>query len=130
MADIKIATEWIEQADEDFLFALSNLEEQDKFYAKICFHFQQAGEKYLKAFIILHDLPFKKIHNLVLLLEICSKKDDSFNELLEETKVLNVFYIDTRYPAFWPIGTTREEAEKAKEAAEKIGKFVKGKIKR
>ena len=31
---------------------------------------------------------------------------------------------------FLPAGATREEAEKAKEAAEKIGKFVKEEIKR
>lgn len=37
-------------------------------------------------------------------------------------------YVDTRYPAVWPVGKTREEAEKAKAAAQEIGNFVKKKL--
>jgi len=35
-----------------FAFAKVNLEERKPFFAQICFHFHQAAEKYLKAFII------------------------------------------------------------------------------
>ncbi len=49
MADLKIVNEWLSKADEDFHFAVANLKEGSNFYAQICFHFQQAAEKYLKA---------------------------------------------------------------------------------
>jgi len=128
MADIKIVKEWLFEADEDFDFASVGLANQDRFFSRICFLFQQAAEKYLKAFIVANNLPFKKIHDLPQLLKICRQKEESFKMLLEETKFLTDFYIDTRYPAFWPVGRTRKEAENAQKAAKTIGDFVKEKI--
>ncbi len=129
MANAKIVKEWLFEADEDFEFGAINLREQDKFYSRICFFFQQAAEKYLKAYIVANNLPFKKIHDLTKLLKICMQKDNSFDDLKEEAIFLTDFYIDTRYPAIWPVGRKREEAEKAEEFARQIGDFVKGKLK-
>lgn len=84
MVDKKIVNEWLSEADEDFHFALFALKEGDRFFSRICFHFQQAAEKYLKAFIVAEELEFKKIHNLRALLEICKKKDKEFEELRED----------------------------------------------
>jgi len=61
MVDAEIIREWISKADEDFEFALSTLKEGKTFYAQICFHFQQASEKYLKSFIIAQELELRKI---------------------------------------------------------------------
>ena len=52
MVDQGIVKEWVSKADEDFYFARVNLEEKKRFFAQICFHFHQAAEKYLKAYII------------------------------------------------------------------------------
>ena len=62
MADISIVNEWLKKADENFAFAESSLRGGSEFYAQICFHFQQAAEKYLKAFIIFRQLPFNREH--------------------------------------------------------------------
>lgn len=69
----EIVKEWFKKADEDFGFASTSIENTD-FFAQICFHFQQAAEKYLKAFIIANKLDFRPVHNLLELLEICKKK--------------------------------------------------------
>lgn len=69
MVDTKIVEEWISKADEDFEFAFLNLNEGKTFFAQICFHFQQASEKYLKAYIIGQELEFRKIHDLPVLLK-------------------------------------------------------------
>ena len=50
MADPKLIQEWLQKADEDLGFAASIVEDSP-FYAQICFHFQQAAEKYLKTII-------------------------------------------------------------------------------
>lgn len=71
MANVRVVKEWIIEADEDFNFASVNLDEQDKFFSRICFFFQQAAEKYLKAYIVAYDLTFQKIHDLTKLLKIC-----------------------------------------------------------
>lgn len=81
MVDPEIIREWLFKAKEDFDFALINLKGREPFYAQICFHFQQAAEKYLKAYIIAHELEFRKIHDLPLLLKICQEKDSSFAQL-------------------------------------------------
>lgn len=61
--------------------------------------------------------------------DICENKEKGFSILREACRFLNDFYVDTRYPAFWPVGRTKEEAEKAKKAAEEIKDFVKKKLK-
>ncbi|MBS1127586.1 MAG: hypothetical protein H6Q93_1575 [Nitrospirae bacterium] len=59
MADPSIVREWLAKADEDYNFAKINLEDDHKFYSQICFHFQQAAEKFLKAYIAAYDLEFE-----------------------------------------------------------------------
>ncbi|MFH1961574.1 MAG: HEPN domain-containing protein [bacterium] len=95
------------------------------FMHKYAFTFQQSVEKYLKAYIVAHELPFKKIHELSELLRICQEHDDSFSEFKEECDFLTDFYIDTRYPVHWPTYYTQEEARKSQESANRIGCFVK-----
>lgn len=50
MQNEEVVKEWIEKAEEDFGFASTSIEHTD-YFAQICFHFQQAAEKYLKAFV-------------------------------------------------------------------------------
>jgi HEPN domain-containing protein len=119
MVDPQVVVEWLKKADEDFEFASSVIEESI-FYAQICFHFHQAAEKYLKTYIIAYDLEFKKIHDLPVLLKSCMVKEPNLQILLGDCKILNRFYIDTRYPVHWPTQYTKEEALKAQIASEKI----------
>jgi len=124
MADIAITREWIAKADDDFEFALANLEEGKPFLALICFHFQQSAEKYLKAYIVAHDLEFKKIHDLPALLKTCMRVSTSLEQLNSDCEFLNTFYIETRYPVHWPTHFTKEEAAKAKSAADRIRQVI------
>ncbi len=124
MADPKIVREWLNKAEEDFNFAKINLEEDNKFYSQICFHFQQSAEKYLKALIAAYDLEFEKIHNLIALLKICGKKEPSLLSLMEQCELLNTAYIDTRYPVHWPTDYSKEKATKIQDAADKIAQMI------
>jgi HEPN domain-containing protein len=128
MVDAEIIREWISKADEDFEFALSTLKEGKTFYAQICFHFQQASEKYLKSFIIAQELELRKIHDLPLLLKICSSKDPSLEEIREDCEYLNPFYVDTRYPVHWPTNFSLHEAQKAHHSASRIRSIIKEKL--
>ena len=124
MADPKVVKEWLAKADEDFNFAKINLEEDNKFYSQICFHFQQAAEKYLKAFIVAYDLEFEKMHNLIILLKICSKEEPSLLSLMEQCELLNAAYIDPRYPVHWPTDYSKEKTSEMQRAAEKIAEVI------
>jgi HEPN domain-containing protein len=125
MADPKLIQEWLQKADEDLGFAASIIEDSP-FYAQICFHFQQAAEKYLKAIIVAEDLEFQKIHDLVILLKTCLGRRPELTSLMPECKLLNRFYIDTRYPVHWPTEYSKEKALQAHAAAVAIRDTVKG----
>ena len=124
MADPAIVKEWLDKGDEDLHFAEANLSEGSEFFAQICFHFQQAAEKYLKAFIISEGLPFERVHDLVYLLKTCSSIEPALDELKEDAILLNTAYIETRYPVHWPTNYTRETAQEAYRAAINIARIV------
>lgn len=128
MADPAIVREWLNKADEDFRFAESNLFEGSEFYAQISFHFQQASEKFLKAYIIFNRLEFGRVHDLVHLLRTCTAYDPTFADLKEDCILLNAAYIETRYPVHWPTNYSKETAEYAHAAATRIAEHVRGRI--
>ena len=119
----EIAKEWIEKAEEDYGFACVSIEHTD-YFAQVCFHFQQAAEKYLKAFIVANRLEFRAVHNLLEILAICRQKDAGIEELDPACHFLNPFYIDTRYPVHWPAQYDKDTAVKAKEMTEIIRDWV------
>jgi HEPN domain-containing protein len=124
MVDPQIINEWLNKADEDFNFAAANLREGSQFFAQICFHFQQATEKYLKAYIICNGLNFSKVHDLVHLLKTCSEHELKLARLKEDCILLNAAYIDTRYPVHWPTDYTRETAVKLYASASNVSGLI------
>lgn len=128
MVKRQIIDEWLAKAEEDFLFAKRDLEDEDTFFALLCFHFHQSAEKYLKAFCLFHDLPLRKVHDLIELLELGLTKDAEIDSLREAIIILQPFYVDTRYPVAYPLGLTKIDAEQAYEAADKIRNFVVDKV--
>jgi len=128
MVDPRLIQEWLQKADEDLEFAASIIEDSP-FFAQICFHFQQAAEKYLKTIVVADDLEFQKIHDLVTLLKICLDRRPELIRLMPECILLSRFYIDTRYPVHWPTDYTKDKAIEAKAAAEAIRDYVKGCLK-
>lgn len=88
---------WLFRARED-LAVMNNLQksEIDSFTSTICFHAQQAVEKYLKAFLIYKDVDFPRTHDVDFLIQECQKLDNkSFNI---DLKSLTEFGVSLRYP--------------------------------
>ena len=69
-------------------------------------------------------LEFKKVHDLIVLLKICQNKEPTLEQLIEECKFLNRFYIDTRYPVHWPTHYTFKVAKKAEESVRHIREII------
>ena len=124
----KIFKEWLKKAEEDFGFARTSLKET-KYYAQIGFHFHQAAEKYLKAFVIANHLEFRPVHNLMELLNVCKGRNHKIEEIEEACRFLNPFYIDTRYPVHWPTHYDKETATNAMKSAKKIRDWIKNVLK-
>jgi len=120
----EIVREWMEKAEEDYGFACAAIETTD-YFAQVCFHFQQAAEKYLKTFIVANKLEFRAVHNLLELLQIAKQSEPNIEELEQACRFLNPFYIDTRYPVHWPANYDKDTAVKAKEETRKIRDWIK-----
>ena len=127
MADNQVIKNWLDKADDDLAFAKANLQQGLEFYPQICFYLHQSVEKYLKADIIAKGLNLKKIHDLMQLVQVCAEDDQEFNQFYEAAKLLNPFYIGTRYPDFI-ISVDKADAEKALNATEEIASFIKSKL--
>ncbi len=128
MADPRVVKEWLDKADEDLHFSISIIEDST-FYAQICFHFHQAAEKYLKAAVVALSAEFKRIHDLPVLLKTLLSKHPALHVLEEDCKFLNRFYVDTRYPVHWPTRYSKEEALRARAAAQHIHDVIKEALK-
>jgi HEPN domain-containing protein len=55
---------WIKKATHDIITAQTILEHQPLILDVVCFHCQQAIEKYLKVFLIANNVDVVKTHNL------------------------------------------------------------------
>ena len=120
--------DWFEQAKRDFNAAQK--EEEAHFFEWACFIYQQAAEKALKAV-------YQKLaaeawgHSIYNLLKGLQERKKIDNELFNNAKQLDRFYIPARYPNGWSEGfpgefITQEDAVNARNCAEKILRFCEG----
>ncbi|MDI6735325.1 MAG: HEPN domain-containing protein [bacterium] len=122
-----LVNKWIKKADKDLLSAERELSFEDPVTETVCFHCQQTVEKYLKAFLVYHQIYFTKTHKIVDLVELCATVDSSFRDELEDADNLTDYAVEVRYPDVW-LEPETEDAEESLEIAKKVKKFVLNKI--
>lgn len=122
MADPRLVQEWRELADMDLYAAehLSTLYPAP--YEIICFHCQQASEKYLKGFLCLHNEEPPYIHDLLKLRELCEQYDTAFSEMTEYCKILTVYGVQPRYSRSLQID--KDEMLRALRGAKSVKEFM------
>lgn len=90
----------------------------------VCFHCQQAIEKYLKGYLIFKTGELQEGHSLVKLCKKAMIHDNTFGDFLKDLAFVNTYYIETRYPAIDPLIVSKEDTEECFNIAEKlIGKI-------
>lgn len=119
----RIVKKWIKIAERDLLTAKQGLDAEEVVTDIVCFHCQQAAEKYLKAFLVKEQIEFSKTHNIMSLINLCATLDSSFKENLSEADYLTDFAVEIRYPDDW-YEPSIEETKKAHEIALKVKNFV------
>ncbi len=118
--------EWVERAEEDFHLAQVALRQRKfKAYNSACFHAQQCAEKYLKAFLVRHNIAFRKTHDLRELRRQCVEVDSVFDLLTDALLLLNQFTIDSRYPG---LALTHQDARDAIAAMKQVRAFVRARL--
>jgi HEPN domain-containing protein len=118
---------WLFRANED-INVLNKLYTSDpkSFASTICFHAQQAVEKFLKAFLIFNDIDFPKTHDLDFLLSESIKIDKTgFQDI--NLKSLTDFGVSVRYPDDFFI-PDQKETKDYRDVAIKVKTIVEGKI--
>lgn len=109
MTNEEYIQEWINKAQKD-IKTVEIMKEYEDMAEIICFHCQQAVEKYLKALLIKNDEEITKTHNIDYLLNKCIKYNNEFAEFLGTP--LSEYAVDTRYPDIRYI-PSKEEMEEA-----------------
>jgi len=89
-------SQWIKKAEEDLTVVNKLTEFEIIASSAVCFHCQQAVEKFLKAFLTAYDKEIVRTHNIEFLLSECSEIDKDFAEIDPEN--LTDFGVDIRYP--------------------------------
>jgi HEPN domain-containing protein len=128
--NLDLMREWFTKAEHDLLNAQIILESRKETLPldTVCFHCQQAVEKYLKGFLIYHQIEFSKTHFLGTLLDQCKEIDASFTEL-DGVIELSVYAVDVRYPDD-SLELTLEDANAAYARANRAKDFVTMRVKR
>ncbi len=88
---------WLFRARED-IAVMDNLFHTDPvlYASTICFHAQQAVEKYLKSFLVYHSIDFPRTHDVDFLLLECKKIDPTDFDI--DLLSLTDFGVNIRYP--------------------------------
>ncbi len=116
---------WIEKANRD-LKAAKSLHRKKNLSDIASYHAQQAGEKYLKAYLVWLEIQFPKTHRIEELVNLASSKDPKIIENEVEWVFLTPFAVESRYPTFGEI--PRETSKKTKKIAKEIREYVLSKL--
>lgn len=114
-----LVRQWIRLGEHDFREAQRALAEpSDPAYEIVCFHAQQAVEKYLKAFLCSRNVQFPNTHDLAKLGTLIPAAAD-IKIQIEDLAHLTPYAVSSRYPGV-EIAETREDADFAIRTAKGI----------
>jgi HEPN domain-containing protein len=83
----------------------------------VCFHCQQAAEKYLKALLVELRITVPRTHNLIALLPLLAPHHGELRRFRRGLDFLTRFAVETRYPGD---NTTKRQAQAALRWAGKV----------
>ena len=122
--DRQLAEAWFQKGENDLLGARNNLSADDVPTDVVCFHCQQAAEKYIKGFLAWHAIPFGRTHDLVQLLQACVQVAPTLGALHADADLLTDYAVDVRYPDLPNSNPTLEQAKEAHDAAVRVRREI------
>ncbi len=116
--------EWIRKAEEDYVVATALVRRRKHpTPSAASFHCQQCAKKYLKAYLVKHEVVFPKTHDLLELHKLCLTVNPAFELIGDLLDLLNPYSVAFRYPGE---EATVEEAKAAVKAMKEVRRFVQG----
>ncbi len=115
--------EWIAKADSDFAVIEITISVPRPPWDAICFHAEQAAEKYLKAFLAYAGQDPPRTHDLPALLRACRGVEPKLPDLESDCLLLTPYVAASRYPGVLP-EPDRNVGEAAVAAARRISAAI------
>lgn len=120
---LAVVNEWVKKADNNLKTSKQTLKlDEDSPTDTICFHAQQCVEKYIKALMVLKQIPFPKTHNLIELLNMLPAKYHSVLSK-DDQQLMTIYATVTRYPGDYE-DISLSEAKAAVRVADKVRKAI------
>ncbi len=121
--EIEVSKQWIAKAKNDLLNVDNNLKAEEIPFDTVCFHCQQAAEKFLKAYLVANGNSFPITHDLILILENILPLNASAEVLRDYLALLMPYAVEIRYPDDWFM-PTEEDAKEAREAVSHVTSWL------
>jgi HEPN domain-containing protein len=121
--ELELARQWVIKAGNDLLNADNNLNAETIPLDTVCFHCQQAAEKFLKAFLVGKGRTYPITHDLLAILENILSINPDAEQLRDELALLTPYAVEVRYPDdfFMP---SLQDAREAREAANSVKNWL------
>lgn len=123
----ELIEEWFKKGEKDLLTATHELSfGKDAVTESVCFHCQQAVEKFIKGYMVFLGIEVTKTHEIGELVTKCQEKDIEIAEFKETADKLTDYAVEIRYPEA-PEAPALEEAQEAIKVAKSIREFIRKK---
>jgi HEPN domain-containing protein len=93
---------WLRRAYTDLLSARRLSEEPGLIFITALYHCQQCAEKAIKRFLVFHDQPFEKTHDVDALLRLAIPINRSLSDLVGAANRITEYAVVYRYPSDEP----------------------------
>lgn len=117
--EIEVSKQWIAKAKNDLLNADNNLKAEEIPLDTVCFHCQQAAEKFLKAYLVANGCSYPISHDLIIILEKILSLNSSAEVLRDDLALLMPYAVEIRYPDDWFM-PTEDDAKEARKAVSHV----------
>jgi HEPN domain-containing protein len=122
----KLTAPWVRKAESDLRAARKLAALRPPFHDEVCFHCQQAVEKFFKALLQEWGLVVPKIHGLDVLLKLLLPRDPTLRVVRRGLRELSRYAVEYRYPGFHADG---RKAKTALRVAERVRVEVRSRLK-
>ncbi len=121
-----LTLEWVEKAEGDLLTGRREYRaRKSPNFDAVCFHTQQAVEKYMKAVLQENGVAIPRIHSLADLLALILKNDTSYLAVQADAAILEGYAVLFRYPG---LSANKADAKAALTASENVCSFIRSKL--
>jgi HEPN domain-containing protein len=118
---LKLIQQWADLAQDDFGAAVELF--PNGRWRQVCFHAQQAAEKWIKALLTARQLPIEKTHDLERLVTPLSDAQE-LGLLRHDILDLSEYAVDARYPSVDDEPLNELDAKRALDAAVKSNELL------